>query len=321
MISRTFVSSLLTVLALIFLANSASAQAAPQTLKHPQGDFVVANGARLWYESEGQGEPVLLIAGGPGYAHSYFHPFFSVLADTYRLIYFDAFGRGKSDRAKSTKEYSFDRDVEDIEALREALKLERLVVLGHSYGGLVAQAYAVRYPAAVKKLILSDSPYNAEVWQIGNDLINHEVQNQFPEIWEKVQQLRGQGLHSSAKEHQDSYWQFPLSLIFYYHPSSLGKQVFEFSPDVYYQIAGDDADFLIGGDIVKLDFRTELKRLPMPILVLTGRFDRTLPPRLMSEYKRFTPGAEFVMFEQSGHDPFVEESAKYFEVVRRFLGR
>src|SRR5581483_6205318 len=128
MISRTFVSSLLTVLALIFLANSASAQAAPQTLKHPQGDFVVANGARLWYESEGQGEPVLLIAGGPGYAHSYFHPFFSVLADTYRLIYFDAFGRGKSDRAKSTKEYSFDRDVEDIEALREALKLERLVV-------------------------------------------------------------------------------------------------------------------------------------------------------------------------------------------------
>jgi proline iminopeptidase len=323
-INRKLVNHLLMPLVsayILFVAVSGSAQTSPQTLKHPQGDFIVVNGARLWYESEGKGEPLLLIAGGPGYSHSYFHPFCSELADAYRVIYFDAFGRGKSDRAKSPKEYSFDRDVEDIEALRKALNLDKLVVLGHSYGGLVAQAYAVKYPASVKKLILSDSPYNAEVWQLGNDLINHEVRNQFPEIWEKVQQLRAQGLHSSAKEHQDAYWRFPLSLIFYYHPSNLGKQVFEFNADVYYQIAGDDADFLIGGDIVKLDFRVGLRNLQMPILILTGRFDKTLPPRLMLEYRRFAPEAEFVIFEQSGHDPFVEESSKYIEIMKRFLSK
>jgi proline iminopeptidase len=303
------------------VAISSNAQTTPQTLKHPPGDYLVVNGAKLWYESEGKGEPLILIAGGPGYSHSYFHPFFSTLTDSYRVIYFDAFGCGKSDRAKSPKEYSFDRDVENVEGIRKALKLDKVIVLGHSYGGLVAQAYAVKYPASVKKLILSDSPYNAELWQVGNDYINELVRNQFPEIWEKVQQLRAQGLHSSAKEHQAAYWNFPLTLIFYYNPASLGKQVLEFNPDVYYQLAGDDADFLIGGDITKLDFRTALKNLQMPILILTGRFDKTLPPRFMLDYKRFAPKAEFIMFEQSGHDPFVEEATKYFEAVKAFLSR
>ena len=74
---------------------------------HPHGDYVKVNGAKIWYESEGSGEPLLLIAGGPGFSHSYFHPYFSTLANSFRVIYFDAFGRGKSDRAKNPVEYTF----------------------------------------------------------------------------------------------------------------------------------------------------------------------------------------------------------------------
>ncbi len=93
----------------------------------------------------------------------------------------------------------------------------------------------------------------------------------------------------------------------------------EFNPDVYYAIAGDDADFVIGGDIAKLDFRTTLKDLKMPILILAGRFDRVALPRFSIEFKDFAPQAEFVMFEQSGHYPYIEESSKMFEIVRSFL--
>jgi len=158
---------------------SAKAQTAPVEIKHAPGDFVVVNGAKLWYESEGKGEPFLLIAGGPGSAH-YFEPFFSVLAASNRLIYLDAFGRGKSERAKSAKEYTFERDVEDIEGLRKALGLGKINLLGHSYGGMVAQGYALKYPDSVKRLVLADTLFSAEMWQANNDSCNYELRNNTP---------------------------------------------------------------------------------------------------------------------------------------------
>jgi hypothetical protein len=128
-------------------ASHAAGHAAPSKLPgfHPPGDYAAVNGVKLWYESEGYGPALVLIAGGPGLSHSYFHPCFSVLATSFRIIYFDAFGTGKSDRAHDLHEYSFSRDVENLEGLRKALGLGKINVLGHSYGGMVAQAYALRW--------------------------------------------------------------------------------------------------------------------------------------------------------------------------------
>jgi proline iminopeptidase len=142
---------------------SSALPAAARIVQHPLGSYVQVNGAKLWYESEGKGKPLLLIAGGPGMAHDAFHPYFSALANSHRVIYFDAFGRGKSDRAKSPAEYSFNRDVEDVEGLRQALGLGKVMVLGHSYGGMVAQAYALKYPNSISKLVLVEALYNAEM--------------------------------------------------------------------------------------------------------------------------------------------------------------
>jgi proline iminopeptidase len=291
-------------------------------VKHPPGAYVEVNGAKLWYESEGVGEPLVLIAGGPGAPHNIFHPFFSRLADRHRVIYFDAFGRGKSDRAKSANEYSFDRDVEDLEGLRKALGLRKWAVLGFSYGGMVAQAYALKYPGMVSHLILADTLYSAEMWQASNDNCNYEVQNQFPEIWAKVQQLRSMGLRSSAKEHQKAY-DIPVGLL-YFHDASLAerlpKETFYIDPDVYYAIAGEDADFLIGGDIAKLDFRARLKDSPMPMLIIAGRYDRGASlPRFAVQFTRYAPQARFVMLEHSGHFTFIEDPDGFFAAVRQFL--
>ena len=108
----------------LLLVVSVFGQTDVQKLTHPAGDFVSVNGKKIWYESEGTGEPLLLITGGPGFSHAYFHPFFSALASSNRIIYFDAFGTGKSERAKTAKEYSLTQDVEDIESLRKTLKLD-----------------------------------------------------------------------------------------------------------------------------------------------------------------------------------------------------
>jgi len=332
-LSLKLLSYLSFLICLIILTVSEHAQTVPVELKHPPGNFVVVNGAKLWYESEGKGEPLLLIAGGPGSSHRYFHPFFTNLANSYRVIYFDSFGRGKSDRAKSLKDYTFDRDVEDVEGLRKALKLDKINLLGHSYGGMVAQAYALKYPDSIKKLILADTLYSGEMWQTNNDNYNNEIRNQFPEVWEKIQQLRVQGLQSSAKEHQAAY-QVPFGLLYFYDASNADKVTIDFyensnadkatseqNNDVYYTIAGNDADFLIGGDIAKLNFRTQLKNLKMPTLIIAGRFDRVSMPKYALEFKRYAPQAQFIMFEKSGHFPFVEETAKTMEILRGFLSK
>src|ERR1700686_3564873 len=84
---------------------SLRAQTSPSTIQHPPGAYATVNGIKLWYETEGRGEPLVLVSGGPGDPHTVFHPFFSRLADRQQVVYFDEFGVGKSDRAKSSQEY------------------------------------------------------------------------------------------------------------------------------------------------------------------------------------------------------------------------
>jgi len=297
-------------------------EAQAPAVKHPRSAYAVVNGAKLWYESEGHGEPLILISGGPGDSHAVFHPFFSRVADRYQVIYFDAFGVGKSDRAKSPKEYTFARHVEDLEGLRQALGLSRVNLFGQSFGGMVAQAYAIKYPQEAKGLILADTFYSGEMWQADNDSCNYEIRNQYPEVWDELQRLRSKGLRSSAPEHQKLYYSVPLGL-FYFHDASkaslLPKE--EGNNDVYYAVAGDDADFKVGGDIATLDFRPDLPKLKMPVLVIAGRFDRVSLPRYAVQFKRYLPPARFVMMEESGHFSFIEEPEKTLALLRDFLKR
>ena len=290
---------------------------------HPKGDCVTVNGARLWYESEGSGEPLILISGGPGISHDYFHPYFSALRDSYRIIYFDAFGRGKSDRAKDRREYTLARDVEDVEGLRKALGLGKINLLGHSYGGIVAQAYALRFPDSLRRLILVDTLFSSEMWQANNDNSNAELRNQFPETWEKIQQVRAQGFNTCSKEYQDANDGSPAFLMFY-NASNFDKIVSgggSVNNDVYCAITGEDADFLVSGDMGKFDYRLDLKKLTMPLLILVGRYDRVAFPRWTIQYKRYAPQAQFVIFEKSGHFPFIEETDETVRLLREFLHR
>jgi proline iminopeptidase len=301
---------------LLFLIFIISCEVYSQT----SGAYATVNGAKLWYEIKGSGDPVVLIPGGPGNSHIYLTPWFDELAKHHTVIYFDAFGRGNSDKAKDSTEYSFKRDVEDLEGLRKALGFDKWTVLGHSYGGMVAQAYALEYPNSVDKLILSDTFYSGEMWQENDDNSNNEIRNQYPEVWAKIEKLREEGYNSSSQEHQAAY-SVPSGLLYFYDASNAGKMKADtgYSQQVYYTIVGYDGDFIIGSDIAKLDFRTKLKNLTMPVLIIEGRFDRVAVPRYSIKYKGYAPQAKFVMFEKSGHNPYLEEKDKYFELLNDFL--
>jgi proline iminopeptidase len=309
------------VSSLAIFASLLNAQAAAEKSAHPKGAYAAVNGAKLWYESEGSGEPILLIPGGPGDSHAVYHPFFSHLADRNRVLYYESFGVGRSDRAKSAAEYHFARDVEDVEGLRKALGLGAITILGHSYGGMVAQAYALKYPQAVKRLILIDTFYSGAMWQTNNDNCNREIRNQYPEVWEKLQALRARGLRSNAPEHQELYYGIPIGLFYFYDAAKAERLPKDPSnTEVYYAIAGADADFKIGGDIAPLDFRPQLGKLRMPVLVLAGRYDRVSMPAQAAEFQKLIPRSRFVIFEKSGHFPYIEEPDRTLQVLRDFLG-
>lgn len=289
----------------------------------PAGDFIVVNGKKLWYRIEGDGPPLLVIPGGPGASHAYLWPHLSRLAKNFKIIWFDAYGRGKSERAKNPTEYTFVREVEEVEGLRQALHLGKTNIYGHSYGGMVAQAYALKYPASVDRLILADTFHSGAMLQSANDNWNFELQNQMPELWDRLQKLRAEKHLSCDPQYQKAEGEIPVSLLYYYDPSNANDPSygsFDVNLDVYCQLAGPDADVVLGGDLARLDFRSRLKKLTMPTLVLTGRFDRVATPRLAIQFKQFIPQATFVMFERSGHNPFLEEPAKHEAVVKAFLG-
>ncbi len=304
----------------LFAGRAASAQGAA---RDTNGAYAWVDGAHLWFRIAGHGEPVVVIPGGPGDSHVYLTPWFDRLSKHYKLIYYDQFGTGKSDRAKDPNEYSFERNVNDLEGLRKDLGIKKWVVIGHSYGGMVAQAYALKYPNSVDKLVLSNTFYDAEMWQENDDNSNCEIRNQYPGLWAKLMKLRDEGCVSSSPQCQKLYGEVPAGLLYYYDAGNAAKVRTDprgFNPQVYYRIVGADGDFLIEGDIGRLDFRTELKNLKMPVLIIAGRFDRIAIPRFSERFKEYCPQAKFVMFEKSGHLPFIEETRKYFQVVEEFLG-
>ena len=286
-----------------------------------EGELIEVNGVKLFVEIKGQGEPLLLIAGGPGFSHFSFHPHFDVLEREFKVIYFDAYGTGKSDRADSPDSYSLQKNVEDVEGLRKALAIKSWHVLGHSYGGMVAQVYTLKYPHSVKKLILSSTLFSAEMWQAGGEVFNHEMKNLFPERWQKILALREQGRRSNDPE-IDGLFGVPMALVYFYDGSNQSKLMGNdtlWNSDVFYAIAGENVSFMVGGDIYDFDTREQLKNLKMPLLIMAGRWDRLVAPRYSIKFKKYAPQARFVIFEKSGHFPYVEEPEEYFTLVREFL--
>jgi proline iminopeptidase len=306
------------VLLMLMLLTLFGVAASAQSPVEPQGKFVVVNGHRLWYRISGQGSPLLLIPGGPGCSHGYFYPGMERLANSFQVIYFDAFGRGQSERAKNPSEYSLNHDIDDVEGLRKVLGLDKIAVYGHSYGGVVAQGYALRYPQPLSKIILANTCHSAEMWQKTNDNWNSEIQNQYPEIWAELQQLRAEGLITCDPNYQKVQGRVPFSLLYFYDPSNSNLTV-DTNPEVFCQIAGPDSGIVLGGDLASVDFRRQLRGIEVPTLVLAGRFDRIGIPRYEVQFKTFMPQAQFVMFEKSGHMPFLEEPELHDSTVCSFL--
>jgi proline iminopeptidase len=297
----------------------------PLTVQHAPGKLVQAGKHALWVEREGRGEPVLLLSGlGPSGSHAVFHPTFSALATDHEVIYLDLHGRGASPRPDALSEITFDSDVEDVAAVIVAVSRGPVHVYGFSYGGLLGQALALRCPHLVRSLVLANTLHSPEMWQANHANINRELSNQYPELWDEIWARHQRGIRSTAPEMQRLF-ATAFKLVRFYNPENADRVIGLSDPmarnvELYPLFCGSDVDFIIGGEVPRIpDFRSRLREITSPLLVLAGRYDRALYPRLQRDFAIHAPQARFVWMERSGSFAHMEEPDATLAVVREFL--
>lgn len=327
--------ALVAVLVLALALPAVAAGRKAETVAHSgdvEGHWATTDdGVRIWYEVEGDrpGVPIVLIAGGPGSPHNAFHLTHRRLAALGPLVYLDNRGRGRSRPGRGPRPYTLENDVADVEAVRRALGAEQIVVYGRSYGGMVAQAYALAHPAHVRALVLSNTLDGATAWRTENIAATHTfLARQFPERWERIERLHGQGFLTSEDTLGVLFG--PLNELYHYdlaNDSTFRARMREVreaeipghASEVYMAMIGRDPDWTLDGTLAAVELLPRLGAITAPTLVLAGRFDRICPPSASRRIARAVPNARLVVFERSGHRPELEQSDRWFAVMSEFL--
>jgi len=308
---------------LSFVIFTLQSQVDPQIFEKFESNFITIDGYHINVEIKGMGDPIFFIPGGPGNSHDYMQGAFGQYYKTNTVVFFDFLGRGKSDNAKNVQEYSVENDTELIEKIRKHFGFEKISIVGHSYGTVPAQNYAIKYPENTDKLVLISGFHSGIMWQANCDSYNEYAKKHFPEKWDKVDSLRALGYVSSDPELMKVYGSFPTKYIYYHDTKIKGNSPKEkyraWNNDVYVEIIGRDGDFEVSGDMIDIDFRRALKNIKSPILIVAGRYDGVSTPEFNIQYEIFMPQATFVMFEESGHNPYLEEPEKFYNLFEEFM--
>lgn len=310
-------------LALFLVPNEAISQTDSGIFEKFESKIYIIDGYKINVEVKGSGDPIFFLPGGPGNSHDYLQGAFGHYYKSNTVVFFDFLGRGKSDNAKNILEYSVENDVELIEKLRLLLKLDKISLVGHSYGTVPAQAYAIKYADHVDKMVLISGFHSGAMWQANCDSYNHYAKTHFPEKWKQLDSLRTLGYLSSQEPLKTLYASFPTKYI-YYHNTKIQKNEPKYkyrnwSDEVYISIIGKDGDFDVSGSMINQDYRQQLKNVKAKTLVVAGRYDGVSTPEFNVQYKLFMPQAQFEMFEDSAHNPYLEEPEKFYTLFNTFF--
>jgi proline iminopeptidase len=265
-------------------------------------------GCNLYCEQEGEGIPLVLINGGPGGTHHCFHPHFSRARDFARIIYYDQRGCGLSDY-KPEKGYTVDQAVDDLERLRKALNVDQWVVLGFSYGGLLGQCYATKYPENLKGLVLVGSSLGFLDLSPSRDqeFISDQEREKLDKIWGTSGLSMAQSVYNL---HLNGDWKRQS----YYRPSreDLARMaLYEWVQDKDFGHPGPSEN--------EVDLLGAFKGCPIPTLILEGKWDMSWSADKPQRLHKNHPNARLVIFKESAHSIFEDEPEAFFAELRHFL--
>lgn len=322
--------TLCTVFLLILSASSLffAQTAAPSNLYPLQEGFVDSHGALIYYKSVGHGAPLMIVHGGPGASHDYFLPYLLPLVRTSRLIFIDERGSGRSSKSEDPKQYTIANMVDDIETVRKALGLGKISLLGHSYGGALAQAYALKYQNNLSHLILGSTfPSTKEL----NEALAKMKAEMDPKDRERVNALEAAGLFGKGEQWERG--RYPEE----YAKLAWGKGYFpyvyqarpdpNYDPlssntgtawDVYREMWGSHGEFIVDGNLTEVEYLDKLSQIKVPTLIIVGDHDES-DPKMSREMHEKIAGSQLVILPSSGHMTFVDQPEQFLNAVRDFV--
>lgn len=260
----------------------------------------------------GQGYPIVLMHGGPGADHSTLLPL-RPCADIFTLVFYDHRCNGRSVGADVTS-MTWANLTADAEALRQALGFEQWAVLGHSFGGMVALEYALRYPDSLSHLLLMDTGADAR-W----------VQRNAAQVLAKRGYGRGavqaaeRLFNGRIRSHEILPCMLRFGRAYSYRPSLL-TLLHEAVVGLRIKRRPEALIFGFGQLLKGWTVMERLSEIRIPTLVLAGRHDFQFPPEHQANLVNRIPNAQLAIIECAGHNAPMERTAEVIEIVKRFMG-
>lgn len=286
--------------------------------------FAHVNGTKLFFDIEGAGfvpdgpimkeKPVCFVLhGGPGGDHTGFKPALSPLSEEMQLVYIDNRGSGKSEKGPQAT-YSLKNNVEDIEALRKYLGLEKIVLLGQSYGGMVALEYARHYQENLKALLLVVTSPSHKFLDMAKEIVAQKGTSKQKEM----AQVLWDGKFVSG-EHQKEYYEVMAPLYSYSYKDTpealLASENAQKRSNRSYEALNEG----FSGFLREFDVTDFLPQIKIPTLIITGRHDWITPVESSIFMNEKIPNSRLVIFEESSHNVIKDEYAKFIETVKQFV--
>lgn len=279
--------------------------------------FVPVPGGPVWYRIAGTGSgiPVLALHGGPGGTSCEFS-LLEPLGDQRPVIRYDQLGTGRSGRPDDLSLWDADRFVEELHAVRQQLGLERLHLLGHSWGGSLAAAYVLdKGTKGIVSLTLSSPLLSTPLWIKDAKLLREQL----PEDVRQVLLAHEAAGTTASAEYQAA------SEIFYEHFMYAGKEPPEldacagapWNPVVYEYMWGP-SEFHATGTLLDFDVTGRLHEIDVPVLFLTGEFDEARP-ETVAGFQKLIKGARFEVIGGAGHLTLRKEPEHYRMLLEEFL--
>lgn len=276
-------------------------------------------GYETWYRDVGPegGIPLLLLHGGPGSSHHYFEPLEGLAAGGRRLVLYDQLGCGGSDRPDDPDLWTVELFLDEVDTVRGALALDRIHLLGSSWGSMLGIEYALTKPDGLVSLTLNSPPTATATWVAEAA----RLRNELPEDVKRVlaeHEAAGTTDHPDYEEAEMVFWRRHICRLD--PPPPCVERGRASKNRAVYEVLWGVSEWNANGRLRDWDVRPRLHEIDVPTLVTSGLHDECTPA-LAEEAQRGIPGAERVLFEDSSHSAYVEEPERFRAVLADFLAR
>jgi len=275
------------------------------------GKMIILPNSKIHYETFGEGSPILIINGGPGMSSEGFIPLAKVLSNNNQTIIYDQRGTGLSTMdTVNENTITMDLMLEDIETLRKHLKIETWVVLGHSFGGMLAYYYTTKYPERVKAMIQSSSG--------GMDLSLLNSLN----LTNRLSSTERDSLnfHNAKIAQGDTSYRTRLGRGRFLAPAYLYNK--KYVPIIAKRLTQGNSTInnLVWDNLRKIDYdvKKELKFFKKPVLLLHGS-DDIVDRKVAETADNILVGSKLIILQNTSHYGWLEQPEQYFGEIEKFL--